>query len=220
MDYIAATNNKHKLKEMKRILARVGGNVMGQLEAGITFEPEENGSTFAENALIKAKAIFKICGKAVIADDSGLCVDAINGAPGVHSARYCGRHGDDKANNDKLLYMLRGVPEGARTAAFVSNICIYLPDGRHFNFEGRCEGAIAFEEAGKNGFGYDPLFIPDEIGTSLTDAKPNEMQYTYAQLTDDQKDAVSHRARAFALMEQQLPKLLAESSTQFKAGSI
>ena len=116
MEFIAATNNPGKMAEMRRILERMGHTVRSQREAGVTLEPEENGTTFAENARIKARAICEAAGTATIADDSGLCVDALDGAPGVYSARYCGRHGDDEANNDKLLEELAGVPEGKRAA--------------------------------------------------------------------------------------------------------
>ena len=111
MEFIAATNNPGKMAEMRRILERMGHTVRSQREAGVTLEPEENGTTFAENARIKARAICEAASTATIADDSGLCVDALDGAPGVYSARYCGRHGDDEANNDKLLEELAGVPE-------------------------------------------------------------------------------------------------------------
>ena len=130
MEFIAATNNPGKMAEMRRILERMGHTVRSQREAGVTLEPEENGTTFAENARIKARAICEAAGTATIADDSGLCVDALDGAPGVYSARYCGRHGDDEANNDKLLEELAGVPEGKRAARFVSSICVCLPGGR------------------------------------------------------------------------------------------
>lgn len=164
MEFIAATNNPGKMAEMRRILERMGHTVRSQREAGVTLEPEENGTTFAENARIKARAICEAAGTATIADDSGLCVDALDGAPGVYSARYCGRHGDDEANNDKLLEELAGVPEGKRAARFVSSICVCLPGGRCAVFEGVCPGRVGFVRRGTNGFGYDPLFIPDEVG--------------------------------------------------------
>ena len=117
MEFIAATNNPGKMAEMRRILERMGHTVRSQREAGVTLEPEENGTTFAENARIKARAICEAAGTATIADDSGLCVDALDGAPGVYSARYCGRHGDDEANNDKLLEELAGGPRGSSAAS-------------------------------------------------------------------------------------------------------
>lgn len=213
MEFIAATNNPGKMAEMRRILERMGHTVRSQREAGVTLEPEENGTTFAENARIKARAICEAAGTATIADDSGLCVDALDGAPGVYSARYCGRHGDDEANNDKLLEELAGVPEGKRAARFVSSICVCLPGGRCAVFEGVCPGRVGFVRRGTNGFGYDPLFIPDEVGLPGRGAacEANAAQRTYAQLSADEKDAISHRARALALMERELPAFLADT---------
>lgn len=201
MEFIAATNNAGKMKEIRRILERMGHTVESQREAGISLEPEETGTTFAENAMIKAKAICAVSGKPTIADDSGLCVDALKGEPGVYSARYCGRHGDDEANNDKLLENMAGVPQQSRTARFVSNVCVALPDGRHFTFEGECRGWIGFERQGTNGFGYDPIFNVEYYGGR-----------SYAQLTDEEKDVVSHRGMAMRYMELHLPELLADSS--------
>ena len=131
MKICAATGNAGKLRELRRILEAQGHEVVSQKELGITIEPEETGTTFAENALIKAETICKASGLPTIADDSGLCVDALDGAPGVYSARYCGHHGDDEANNDKLLAAMQAVPAGQRGAKFVSAVCFILPDGRH-----------------------------------------------------------------------------------------
>ena len=164
MEFVAATNNAHKLAEMRRILVRMGHTVLSQREAGVLLEPEETGATFEANAAIKAQAVCEACRKPTIADDSGLCVDALGGAPGVYSARYSGVHGDDGANNRKLLAALEGVPAARRAAHFTSAVCVWLPGGRHAVYVGRCPGAIGFEEKGENGFGYDPLFIPDEVG--------------------------------------------------------
>ena len=159
----AATGNAGKLAELRRILEAQGHEVKSQKELGITIEPEENGTTFAEKALIKAQAICVASGIATVADDSGLCVDALGGAPGVYSARYCGWHGDDEANNDKLLVELAQVPAQRRGARFVSAVCLMMPDGRHLTCMGECLGSIAFERLpGDYGFGYDPLFVPDE----------------------------------------------------------
>ncbi len=129
MKICAATGNAGKLRELRRILEAQGHEVVSQKELGITIEPEETGTTFAENALIKAETICKASGLPTIADDSGLCVDALGGAPGVYSARYCGHHGDDEANNDKLLDVMQAVPAGQRGAKFVSAVCFILPDG-------------------------------------------------------------------------------------------
>ena len=212
MEWIAATNNAHKLAEMRRILERMGHTVLSQREAGLDLDPDETGATFAENAAIKAQCVCEAAHRPALADDSGLCVDALGGAPGVHSARWCGRHGDDAANNEKLLAELADVPASRRAAHFTSAICAWLPDGRHFTFEGQCPGRIAFSPAGENGFGYDPLFIPDEVSVDARRVRKNDEQRTYAQLRADEKDAISHRARALEAMEQQLPGLLADKT--------
>ena len=194
MKICAATGNAGKLRELRRILEAQGHEVVSQKELGITIEPEETGTTFAENALIKAETICRASGLPTIADDSGLCVDALGGAPGVYSARYCGRHGDDEANNDKLLDAMQAVPAGQRGAKFVSAVCFILPDGRHLTCMGECPGSIAFERlCGDYGFGYDPLFIPTDCGVGKHDKRPNTEGRSYAQLTPDEKDAISHR---------------------------
>ena len=211
MKICAATGNAGKLRELRRILEAQGHEVVSQKQLGITIEPEETGTTFAENALIKAETICKACGLPTIADDSGLCVEALGGAPGVYSARYCGRHGDDEANNDKLLDAMQAVPAGQRGAKFVSAVCFILPDGRHLTCMGECPGSIAFERlCGDYGFGYDPLFIPTDCGVGKHDKRPNTEGRSYAQLTPDEKDAISHRGNALAVLEQQLPGFLAE----------
>lgn len=220
MEFIAATNNPGKMAELRRILARMGHTVRSQREAGIALEPEETGETFSENARIKARAVCAASGMPTIADDSGLCVDALGGAPGVHSARYCGRHGDDEGNNDKLLEALRDVPEGRRAAKFVSCVCVCLPAGRTMRcavFSGECPGRIGFARRGTNGFGYDPLFIPDAVGVPDTDRTvPNGAGRTYAELLAGEKDAISHRGRAMKALEAQLPEFLSDKTTDRK----
>ena len=193
MKICAATGNAGKLRELRRILEAQGHEVVSQKELGITIEPEETGTTFAENALIKAETICRACGLPTIA------------------ARYCGRHGDDEANNDKLLDAMQAVPAGQRGAKFVSAVCFILPDGRHLTCMGECPGSIAFERlCGDYGFGYDPLFIPTDCGVGKHDKRPNTEGRSYAQLTPDEKDAISHRGNALAVLEQQLPGFLAE----------
>ena len=205
----AASNNAGKLKELRRILERMGHEVKSLRELGIDLDPEETGTTFAENARIKAEAFCKASGLPTIADDSGLCVDALGGAPGVYSARYCGRHGDDEANNDKLLDAMQAVPAGQRGAKFVSAVCFILPDGRHLTCMGECPGSIAFERlCGDYGFGYDPLFIPAHCGVGKHEKRPNTEGRSYAQLTPDEKDAISHRGNALAELEKELPDFL------------
>ena len=208
MKVLAATNNAGKLKELRRILERMGHTVVSPKELGMTLDPDETGATFAENARIKAEAFCQASGLPTVADDSGLCVEALGGAPGVYSARYCGRHGDDPANNRKLLQNLANVPEGARGAKFVSAVCVLLPGGRQLTVLGECPGRVGFVRAGTNGFGYDPLFIPDRVGLPDGSTAPNAQGRTYAQLADGEKDAISHRGRAMAAMAEALPQIL------------
>ena len=206
----AATGNAGKLKELRRILEAQGHQVKSQKELGITCEPEETGTTFAENARIKAQTISALAGLPTVADDSGLEVDALGGAPGVYSARYCGRHGDDEANNDKLLAELADVPEGQRAARFVSAVCLWMPDGRDLVVTGDCPGRVIFERRGTNGFGYDPLFVPDEVGLAEGGVRPNTEGRTYAELEAWEKDAISHRGKAMALLDKNLAAFLNE----------
>ena len=186
----AATNNAGKLRELRRILTRCGHTVRSLRELGVTLDPEETGATFAENAALKAAAFCRATGLPTVSDDSGLCVDALDGAPGVFSARYAGEHGNDDANNRKLLAALADVPEGARGAKFVSAVCLMLPGGRSLTVTGECPGAVGTALRGENGFGYDPLFFLPEYGC------------TAAQLSPEQKNQISHRASALhALLE-------------------
>ena len=184
---VVATGNAHKLVEIEDILGRALPGVrfvaLGQL--GDFEDPEENGATFAENALIKARAAVQETGLTAVADDSGLVVDALGGEPGVFSARYAGVHGDDAANNAKLLDRLAGVSEGDRAARFMSVVALVYPDGRELTGTGACEGAIGFEGRGDHGFGYDPLFLPD-----------NTPGKTMAELEPEEKNAISHRFHA------------------------
>ena len=187
MRILIATHNKHKLSEMARILEPMGYEVVTDTDLGFTLtEAEENGSTFLENARIKAESGCKESGLPCIADDSGLCVDALGGEPGVFSARYSGEHGDDKGNNEKLLFNLKDVPDENRTARFVCAICVSFPDGSEITAEGACEGKIGYEYRGNNGFGYDPLFYYAPFDK------------TYAEMTPEEKNQISHRANAMA----------------------
>ena len=185
---VLASNNAHKITELKTMLGE-NYNVTSMKDAGIDEDIDENGETFADNAMIKAEFVCKKTGLAALADDSGLAVDALNGAPGVHSARYCGHHGDDKANNDLLIENMKDVPDEKRTAAFVSCVALCLPWGEKRVCEGRCPGVIIHEPRGNGGFGYDPYFL-------------YESGRTFAEMDAEEKNAVSHRARA---MEQMLP---------------
>ena len=177
---IVASSNKGKIKEI-RMLADDRFDVVSMKDAGIDVDVEENGSTFEENALIKAKAIYELCNAPVISDDSGLMVDALGGEPGVYSARYAGSGHDDAANNAKLLENLRGKSD--RSARFCSAV-VYYDGNRTEIAKGYVEGKIADSPRGANGFGYDPLFIADELGK------------TFGEATDEEKNAISHRARA------------------------
>lgn len=196
MEFAAATNNEKKLAEMRRILEKEGHSVKSLAELGLNIEPEETGETFADNALIKAKAVCRAAQMPTIADDSGLCVDALGGAPGVQSARFAGAHGNDEENNQKLLKLMASTPYAKRTARFVCVIALAMPDGSGMQVEGRCEGSIGFAPAGQNGFGYDPLFY---VGNA-----------SFAQLSDNEKDAISHRAAALRHFAKELPKFLAK----------
>ena len=184
---ILATNNKNKLREIREILADTGVSVLSQAEAGIQIEPEENGLTFAENAEINARAIFEAA-KAqgfsgyVLADDSGLCVDALNGEPGVFSHRWAGESASDADRIAKMLTVMREIPDGQRGAHFACAMCLIAPDGEAHRFEGRVCGEILHEARGENGFGYDPVFGID--GRS------------FAEFSAEEKNAVSHRHNA------------------------
>ncbi|WP_105205841.1 XTP/dITP diphosphatase [Neobittarella massiliensis] len=185
MRFIIATNNQKKLKEFRRILDSYGIEAVSLKEAGIETEIEETGTTFEENSFIKAKAICDLSGQPAIADDSGLAVDALGGAPGVYSARYSGEGATDEKNNQKLLAALEGVPAEERGAKFVSVITCVFPDGRSFHTRGECPGVIGLAPKGDSGFGYDPLFYVGE-------------DKTFASIGPDEKDAISHRGKALA----------------------
>lgn len=185
-EVVVATGNAHKILEIEAILGAVmpGTAFRSIKEFEGYVEPEENGSTFEENAFIKAVAAHEATGLPAIADDSGLVVDAADGEPGVYSARYAGVHGDDAANNEKLLARIAGVPAQGRTARFMSCVA-YVDDDMRACGRGTCEGMIGFEGRGTNGFGYDPLFLPDDC--------PGK---TMAELSPDEKNAISHRRHA------------------------
>lgn len=193
MKVALASNNPNKLREMKAILAPLGWEILSMRELGIHVEPEENGLTFEENSAIKARAVMEVCGLPAIADDSGIAVDALNGAPGVHSARYGGDAcGDDKARNLLLMKNMEQVPDGQRTGRFVSVITMAMPDGSMISARGELEGEIMREEVGDGGFGYDPLFyIPGE-------------KCTMAELSAQRKNEISHRAVALERFVQKI----------------
>lgn len=195
MDFILATNNMKKLAEMQRILSPLGINVVTAKMLGKQLEGvEEDGKTFEDNAKLKARAACKEMNMPAIADDSGLCVDYLDGAPGIFSARFAGEHGNDEKNNDLLLEKLDGVPLEKRTAHYVCAICCTFPDGREIVVRGECNGVIGFERDGHEGFGYDPLF--------LVDGK------AFGRYTAEEKDRISHRGNALRLLTKELEKII------------
>ena len=185
MRMIIATHNYKKLAELSRILKPLGVDAVTDAEAGLKLdEVEETGSTFEENAFLKADAACRQSGLPAVADDSGLMVDALDGAPGVYSARYAGEGASDAARNQKLLKELDGVPEEGRGAKFVSAICCVFPNGDRVEARGECPGRIGFVPVGENGFGYDPVFLDPELGLTAAEMSPEE------------KMGRSHRAKA------------------------
>ncbi len=191
MKYIIATHNAHKLTEISRILAPLGIEAVTDRDLGIELpEVEETGTTFAENAYIKAAAACTFSGLPAIADDSGLAVDALGGQPGVYSARYGGEGLDDNNRNNLLLKNMADIPLGQRQAQFVSAVCCVFPNGDVLRSEGVVRGEIGFAPAGENGFGYDPLFY---VGDRTT-----------AQMSAAEKDAISHRGQALTIFADRL----------------
>ena len=197
MKLIIASNNKHKIIEIKQILGKYFDTILSLNEAGIDHETIEDGNTFLENANKKATEIAEISGCFSIADDSGLCVDALGGAPGIYSARYCGHHGDDEANNDLLIKNLTN--ESNRSAHYTCAIVLAAPNGKTFSAEDYMHGEIILKRQGNNGFGYDPIFFLPEYNK------------TVAEITPEEKNKISHRAKALVAL---LNKL--ESDADFK----
>ena len=187
---VLASGNKGKIAEIGEMLPEF--SVIGYKDAGLDFEIEETGATFYENALIKAKAVSEALGLPALADDSGLCVNALSGAPGIFSARFAG-DGNDEHNIDKLLKELDGVKD--RSAKFVCSLVLYYPDGKIISAEGETNGEILFERARKNGFGYDPIFYSADLKKSLGEASSKE------------KNSVSHRSRALKNLKEKLKKI-------------
>jgi XTP/dITP diphosphohydrolase len=192
---VIATKNKGKAKDFEAIFAPLNYEVLTMFDVAEDLEIEEIGTTFEENAIIKAETLSKALGKLVIADDSGLIVDALGGEPGVYSARYAGDH-DDEANIQKVLQKLEGVPEEQRTARFMCVIAISGPDMPTKTFEGTCEGIITNEKRGTNGFGYDPIFYVPAL------------ERTMAELTPEEKASISHRGNAIRKLTEELQKLI------------
>ena len=190
MKLIIASNNEHKLIEIRQILGPHFAEILSMREAGIEHETVEDGTTFMENALKKAREVAELSGCCALADDSGICVDALDGAPGIYSARFAGVHGDDEANRQHLLELMRGKDD--RGAHFTCAMALVWPDGRTLTPEGYVYGEITHEKRGSNGFGYDPLFLVPELGL------------TTAELEPDAKNAISHRAAALHALVKKL----------------
>ncbi len=184
MQIVLATRNAGKIREFSALMADMGVEVLGLDAFPEVDEVEETGTTFEENALLKARAVAAATGLIAVADDSGISVDALGGAPGVYSARYAGGHGDAEANNAKMLQELQGVPDAKRTARFVCVVAASKPDGQTITAQGQWEGRITHGYAGKSGFGYDPIFFDPELGM------------TAAQMAPEQKNSRSHRGKA------------------------
>ncbi|MCC2865780.1 RdgB/HAM1 family non-canonical purine NTP pyrophosphatase [Anaerovorax odorimutans] len=196
---VAASKNHHKIKEIEAITKEFGMEIVARDKAGVAdIEVEEDGTTFEENSYKKAYEIMKLCNEITIADDSGLEVDCLDGAPGVYSARFAGIDGDDQANNDKLKDLIKDVPYEKRTGRFVSVITMVYPDGDTIVARGEVEGHLVLEERGPNGFGYDPLFVP--LGYDIT----------FGEFEPDAKNQISHRANALKDLRRQLEARVAK----------
>ena len=190
MKLIIASNNAHKIYEIKKILSGKFDEIVSLREAGIDHETIEDGKTFMENALKKAREIAEISGQCALADDSGICVDALDGAPGIYSARFSGEHGNDEENNRLLLEKISHAPD--RSAHYTCAMALVYPTGESVTAEGYMHGEITWTPRGERGFGYDPLFVP--VGESRT----------VAEMTDEEKNAISHRANALRLLLERL----------------
>ena len=194
---IIASNNNHKIKEIKEILSQFPFEVLSLKEAHINIDVEETGSTFMDNAEIKASEIYEIADRnMVLADDSGLAVESLDGAPGVFSARFAGVHGNVKANNEKLLYLLDGAKEEKRKAKFICAMVLIINEDEMIKVQGEVDGIITSEFRGEEGFGYDPLFFVKQYNK------------TFAQMSNEEKNAISHRGRALDKLKSELEKLI------------
>ena len=203
MKIVAATGNKHKIEEIESITKKFGMNVITKAEAGVgDLEVEETGTTFEENSLIQAEAIMKATGMPAIADDSGLEADALNGAPGVYSARFSGEGATDESNNAKLLKLMENIPDDERSARFVSVVTLCFPDGTVVAARGECPGTLRRSPRGDGGFGYDPLFVP--VGYDKT----------YAEISAEEKNIISHRAKALGILRMKLKETGFEESEE------
>lgn len=194
MRIIAATKNEGKIREIEKIFGDLGIEVVSAHEAGIDVDVEETGSSFIENSLIKARSIAMFCSDVVLADDSGLCVEALGGRPGIHSARYAGENATNQDRIDKLLSELKDADN--RNAKFVASVAVVFPDGKEFTALGEVTGHILEEPVGSNGFGYDPVFFCDELNKG------------FAVASQDEKNSVSHRGRALKAVYEKIKNYL------------
>ena len=191
MKLIIASNNQGKIKEVKRILEPLGYEILSQREVGIELDVEENGSTYEENAILKAEALYNITKTAVLSDDSGLSIDYFDGAPGIYSARFKPEL-STKDTNEYVLNEMKNVKEEGRTAYFVCCLCYIDENGEKIIVQAKCDGKIAYEQKGKNGFGYDPIFYLEEYGKTM------------AEIPEDEKNKISHRAKALHMLKEKL----------------
>lgn len=199
MKFIIATNNAQKLVELERILEPLGVNAVSPKDEGISLgDVEENGKTFMENSLIKAKAACDKTGLPAIADDSGICVDALEGAPGIYSARFAGEEASDEDKNNLILNKLENIPDEQRGAHYTCAVSCVFPNGDLIQVEGKCFGKIAYEPDGDGGFGYDPIFLYNGV--------------SFGKVTSEEKDKVSHRGNALRKLKKELEKYLEENN--------
>lgn len=192
MRIVIATGNKDKVREINEILKGTDFEAISMKEAGVKLDIVENGTTFEENAMIKAQSVFDVLGGYVIADDSGICIDALDGRPGIYSARFCGENSTYEEKFAKIFEMLKDVPEDKRTAQFVCAIAVIRPDGSKFTVRGEVRGVLVEEPRGDNGFGYDPIFYVPEYNM------------TTAQMDPELKNSISHRGKALRAMVEKL----------------
>ncbi|SFK75030.1 XTP/dITP diphosphohydrolase [Lachnospiraceae bacterium KH1T2] len=193
---VFATGNKNKVREIEEILCDFEIPIVSMKEAGVDIEIVEDGKTFEENALIKAKSVWNVTGGLVLSDDSGLVVDALGGEPGIYSARYMGEDTSYHIKNNNIIERMEGVPDEKRTARFVCAVAAVFPDGTQKTVTGVMEGRIGYEESGENGFGYDPIFVLPKYGKSTADLSPEE------------KNAESHRGKALRAIRQEIEKYI------------
>ncbi len=194
LKFVIATHNNHKVTEFKRILEPLGVEVVSQRDAGLDVEVVENGASFAENAKLKAESVSRVGNCVAIADDSGICIDAFDGGPGIYSSRFLGEDTPYTEKNAIILDRLKDVPDEKRTARYVCAICCIFPNGDVIETEGRCEGKMGYESKGGNGFGYDPIFMVDDR--------------SLAEISDAEKDEISHRGVALKKFVEELKSYL------------